>query len=477
MDPNIKSFQAPPLEYFTGDQMRTIHSASLEILEDLGVDVHHDEALALLKKAGAFIGQGRRVHIPTALAEWAVRQAPSRVVIYNRRGQATMFLENRNVYFGTGSDCPNLLDGETGQIRDFLSADVADAVRLVDALPNLDFTMSNGLASDFDPKAQYRNVYALMVRNTVKPQVVIAGDRKALKDIIDIAAAVVGGSETLRRKPLFVLYDEPTSPLVHSFEALDKLLFMAEAGLPTNYSPGIMAGGTGPVTMAGAVTLANAEILSGLVIHQLKNPGAPFIFGAGMSPLDMSSGQPTYSAPEAMMTQAGLCQIGRALYQLPTWGFAGCSASKLADEQAAAEAFTYIMAAGWMGSNLVHDVGYLEFGLTYSYELLVMCDEVIGQLRRMMEGITVDREHLAVEAIKRVGVGGHFVSDEHTFEHFRRNWRPVLTDRNSRPTWLDKGGSSMGRRARSRVARLLETHRPEPLPDKVEAEINEILDR
>ena len=316
-----------------------------------------------------------------------------------------------------------------------------------------------------------------MLRNTTKPQVIIAADKNVLKDIIDMAAAVRGDLGQLQRKPLFVLYDEPTSPLVHSNEALEKLMMMAEYRLPTNYSPGMMAGATGPVTMAGAVALANAEILAGLVVHQLKSPGAPFIFGAGMSPLDMSSGQPTYSAPEAMMTQAGVCQLGRALYGLPTWGFAGCSASKTTDEQAVNEAVSYIMMAGWMGSNLVHDVGYLEFGLTYSYDLLAICNESIGQLRRMMEGIRVDREHLAIEAIKRVGVGGSYVGDAHTFGHFRENWQPELTDRKTHKAWTKKGSTTMGRRAGERVREILDNHRPAPLPTDVDEAIDRILDK
>jgi len=355
--------------------------------------------------------------------------------------------------------------------------DVEDSIRLVDALPNVDFTMSNGLAADVSPETQYQHKYALMIRNTAKPQVITAGDKKSLNEIVDIAACVLGSREAVSQKPIFVLYDEPTSPLVHTREAMEKLLFMAEHRLPINYSPGMMAGASGPVTIAGAIALASAEILAGLVMHQLKNPGAPFIFGAGMSPLDMSSMQPTYSAPEAMVAQAGLCQIGRSLYNLPTWGFGGCSASKLADEQAVNEAATYIMMAGWMGTNLVHDVGYLEFGLTYSFDLLVMCDEVIGQVRRMMEGIQVDKEYLAVEAIKRVGPGGHFLDDDHTLTHFRENWRPGITDRRTYETWKAKGATTMGQRAKQKVKEILENYKPQPLPVDVDKQIDQIIGR
>ncbi len=476
MDLNVKRFNSTALEYLSEEQMRDIHSAALDILEDCGTIIHHEKSLALLQKAGAYVKDDRRVFIPNGLAEWAIRSAPSRVTVYDRSGKPAMFLEGRNVYYGTGSDCPNILDSFSGERRAFLSGDVADAVRLVDALPNIDFTMSMGLAPDFPSELQYQYKYAIMIRNSTKPQVITAADKISLNDITDIAAAVVGGREELSRKPVFVLYDEPTSPLVHINEAMEKLLFMAENNLPTNYSPGIMAGGTGPVTMAGAITQANAEILAGLVIHQLKNSGAPFIFGAGMSPMDMQSMQPTYSSPEAMITQAGLCQIGRCLYDLPTWGFGGCSASKLADEQAVNEAATYIMMSGWMGTNLVHDVGYLEFGLTYSFDLLVLCDEFIGQVRRMMEGIRVDKEYLAVDCIKRVGPGGHFLGQDHTLNHFKENWQPDLTDRKTHEDWNSRGAKSMGQLAKEKIKGILKNHRPTPLPAEVDAEIERILE-
>jgi len=477
MDPNATRFNSTPLEYFSDEQMRTVHAAALEILEDCGTIVHHEKSIGLLHKAGARIKDDRHVFIPGRLVESAINSAPSSVTVYSRTGEPAMTLEGRNVYYGTGSDCPYLLDSVSGERRDFLSGDVAETVRMVDALPNIDFTMSNGLAPDFPTDLQYQYKYALMIRNTTKPQVITAADKTALNDIVDMAAAVVGGRQALARKPIFVLYDEPTSPLVHIREAMEKLTFMAENHLPTNYSPGIMAGATSPVTMAGAIAQADAGILAGLVIHQLTNPGAPFIFGAGMSPMDMQSMQPTYSAPEAMMTQAGLCQIGRCLYNLPTWGFGGCSASKLADEQAVNEAATYIMMAGWAGTNLVHDVGYLEFGLTYSQDLLVMCDEFIGQIRRMMGGISVDRENLAVESIKRVGPGGHFLGDDHTLDHFRENWQPDLTDRRTYEDWQSLGAKSMAQQTREKIKQIRQSHQPLPLPPDVDAEIERILDR
>ncbi len=478
MDLTGHRFKARPLAYLTEEQMRDIHSASLQVLQDVGTVVHHPEARRLLVQAGARLVEGNRVHLPADVVEAALRSAPSRISIYDRRGNPAMYLEGRRTFFGTGSDCPYLLDSFSGERRPFQEEDVHQAVTLVDGLEHIDFCMSMGHLPMHGDQASYQVEYAAMLRHSSKPQVITAGDRQSLEDQTEMAAAVVGGLEQLRSRPLFVLYDEPTSPLTHSFEALDKLLFMAEHRLPSNYSPGIMAGGTSPVTLAGAITQANAEILAGLTIHQLKRPGAPFVHGAGVSPMDMRSMQPTYSAPEAIIGQAGLTQIGRDLYNLPTWGFTGCSASKLCDEQAVYEAYSYLYTAAHMGTNLVHDVGYLEFGLTYSLDLLVFCNEMIGQVLRLMDGIEVNAETLALEAMRRVGPGGHFLGDDHTFDHFRDNWTPELTDRNIFEVWQDSGkGRSMGQRVKDRIRTILDEHHPLPLTTEADAEIEAILKR
>lgn len=472
----VRTFNTSKFQTLTKEQMQEIHSASLSILQDIGMVIHHEEALKLLKKAGAYVSEGNRVYIPSSLAEWAIRTAPSRITVFDRNGKTGMFLEGYKVNYGTGSDCPYIYDSFTKQRRKFLYKDVEHAVTLCDYLPHIDFIMSMGLISDCKMDVTYQHEYAVMLRNSTKPQVITAADRESLDDIAEMAAAAVGGREQLSRKPIFVLYDEPSSPLQHSFTAIDKLLYMSEHRYPTNYSPGAMAGATCPITLAGAIAQSTAEILTGLVIHQLKNPGAPFVFGAGVSPIDMTSMQPTYSAPEAMMGQAGLCDMAR-FYNLPSWGFAGCSASKLPDEQAAIEASSYIMMAALMGTNLTHDVGYLEFGLTYSFDLLVMCNESIGQVKRLMQGIRVDKEYLALDAIRRVGPGGHYLGDEHTFNHFRENWQPDITDRNTFETWAANGGTSMGQRSTNKVEFILSSHKPQAVTPEVDAAIDRVLER
>ena len=193
-----------------------------------------------------------------------------------------------------------------------------------------------------------------------------------------------------------------------------------------------------------------------------------------MSPIDMSSMQPTYSAPEAMLSQAGLVELAH-YYNLPSWGFGGCSASKVADQQSVIEAAMYSMMSALMGCNIVHDVAYLEFGITNSFETLVMNNEIISQIKRLMGGITINREQLALDAIHRVGPGGNFLGDEHTFNHFRKNWKPDLTDRQTYESWVESGSKTMGDRAKEKINYILANHKPAPLSVDMIAELDRLL--
>ncbi len=193
-----------------------------------------------------------------------------------------MVLEGRNAYYGTGSDCNNILDTFTGEYRPFAEADMIDAIRLCDALKHVDFVMSMGLLRCAKPEHQYQIQYAAMLKYSKKPQVIIAADGPCLDDIVEIAASVYGGREALKVKPRFVLYDEPTSPLVHSAEAMEKLIYAAE-----NLVPQTMARYDGGCHGSGYPRRRHRTRDGGsavrLVLHQTVNPGAPFVFGAGMS--------------------------------------------------------------------------------------------------------------------------------------------------------------------------------------------------
>jgi len=471
---HFTSHQYPQMRMLSDDQIRDLHLAALEILERTGVAVQHERALELLTRAGARV-DGERVRIPGHLVDRAIRSAPERVVLSTRTGDRAMPLEDGRVFFGTGSDTPNTIDPETGQRRRSRRQDVANFARLCDALPNIDFIMSMGVASDAPDTALFIHEFADMVMGSSKPMVFTASDENDIAQIHRIAAAVAGGEDALRARPFLIHYSEPVTPLIHTPAGLAKLLFCADHGIPVAYVSGIGAGGSAPAALAGACALANAECLSGLVIHQLASPGAPFIYGANVSVLDMHTLVMTYGGPDLSLTNAAFAEMAR-FYRLPVWGLAGATDSKVVDAQAGIEATCSISAAILSRGNLVHDVGYIESGLTSSMEMLAMCDEIIAMLRILYTGLPMDKERLAVDVIDEVGPGGHFLVTEHTRRFFRTDhFLPRLIDRSNFQRWTQAGSTDLAGRANTRLREILASHQPAPVPDEAQAVIDEVL--
>jgi len=445
-------------------ELAEIHHASLEILRRTGVRVRCDEALELLRGAGCVVSDQDLVRFPAAVVEEALLHAPSRIVLCDRGGEPRVFLEGNRTFFGTGSDLPNFLDLETGERRPSRLSDVADTARLADSLPNLDFVMSMALPSDVPSVTSDRHSFLAMIENTAKPVVFTAWDDTGLADIIEMAEVVAGGSDRLALYPFLLPYLEPSSPLQHSETVLRKVLLMADRRLPFVYAPGPVEGASAPVTSAGSLAMANAEILSGLAIAQLRRPGTPVVYGSGSGPLDMRTTVATYSSPEFMLHCRGIAELGQRYYHLPTWGFAGCTDSKLPDIQAGIDSALWILWTALSGANLVHDIGYIESGMTCSCEMIVICDEVIGFVRRLLGGIEITPETLALDAIHEVGPGGDYVTAEHTLRHYKRCWYPDLFDRLSYKSWVDAGRPTLIERARAAARDAVARHTPEPLP-------------
>ena len=465
-------FKAPQFRKLSDDQLERIHHASLEILDRTGVCLHDQEAVDLLARAGVRVDEDRRARIPPGLVEWALSTAPRRVVLCDRHGRRVMPLERRNVFYGPGSDCPNILDHRTGQRRPGALRDIEEGIRLCDALPNIDFLMSLCVASDLEPATADRHQKRAMLTNSTKPILFVTTEFEGCVDAVAMAEIVVGGAEALRRNPLCACYINVTHPLRHNAEALRKLFFLAGKGLPTTYTPVVLRGASGPVTAAGALALANAGELAGLVLAQLKREGAPVILSGGTNDmLDMRTLGDIYAAPENRV----LCVEMAHYYGLPIFGLAGASDSKLPDEQAAAEAAFSLILESMAGAHLVHDVGYLESGMCNSFEQIVICDELIHFVKRFMRGLEVSEETLALDVIDQVGPDGDFLSTEHTRRHFREDWYARLLDRSGFDAWSAGGGKTLRQRARERVEEILADHRPEPLPADVQRKIDALI--
>ena len=464
----------PPVQFrsLTEGQIDLLHDASLEIMARTGMRFFSETALDLFKKAGADVSDGNLVRISQHLVEWALRSVPKNITIYDRTGQRAMALGGRRSYYGVGSDCSYIYDLDSRQRREPILEDVVQGVRLVDALPNIDFVMSMFMPSDVPQQVYERHQMAIMLQESTKPIVYVGMEAASTVCAIDMASAVAGGLQELQRYPFVINYVNVVSALRHNEQSVQRLLYAAQRNLPTIYAPGRSRGTIAPMTVAGALALGNAGHLAGLVLSQLTREGSPFLRskpgGCGM---DMRSMVSLYAAPDGGPFGWDLAHR----YDIPTFGEAGASDAKVFDAQAAAEAALTLLDNTLNGVNLVHDIGYLDCATTGSLELVAFCDELIGWLKRYFRNLEISEETLALDLIHEVGPDGQFVEAAHTLRHVRDDWVPTLMDRNNYYRWEALGGTTLQQRANDRVRSILEHHRAPSLPESVRDRLESIV--
>jgi trimethylamine--corrinoid protein Co-methyltransferase len=455
----------------TSAQCERLHRAAVSILERTGVRLELPRAVELLRGAGARVDADGIARIPPDLVTWALERAPRAFTVFDQTGAPAMELDGERTYYGPGSDCLNLLDHRTGARREPLMADVAGGVALVDALPNVDYAMSLVLPTDVDNRVADRHQMRAMLTRTRKPIVLVTYEASGCYDAVAMAEAVAGGSAALAARPFLACYVNTATGLLHNADALEKVIFLAERGIPILYIPGSQAGVTGPATQAGAVAHFWAGVLTGLVLAQVVREGAPVMTkGWGGGGLDMRTMVYGYANPDQRATAIALSRWA----DLPSFSLAGASDAKIVDEQAAAEAALSLAVESLAGPDVVHDLGYLESGLTYSFAQLAICDEIVGWLRHLRAPFDTGDEALALDLIDEVGPDGQFLATRHTLQHCREHYYPSLFERATFEAWRVKGGESLVERAGRRVDEILDAA-PEPAPLACDEELRAIV--
>jgi trimethylamine--corrinoid protein Co-methyltransferase len=463
----------PTIRILSDEDVHSIYGSSLKILEDTGIKLMAPEAVELLSAHGCSV-DGDRVRIPPEVVEKAVESTPSVFTLYDRRGEQGFEVGGMSVRFGTGPTTPNTLDFTTGKRRPTTVRDVEDAARVCDALDNIDWIMPLGSAQDVPAKVADVHEFEATVTNTTKPIAFICSDAQGIRDVVAMAAAARGTGPSLTERPFVLAFPEPICPLVHPKDAVEQILVAAELGIPLAYYPSPMSGATAPVTMAGMLALATADALTGLVVAQLKSPGTPVVLGFAANIMDMATGNLCHGFAEMSLAVAAHGEIMRAK-RIPSWGIAGLSDSKIVDEQAAVESAFSCLMNGLAGLNMVHDVGYMEMGMSGSVEMVVLSNEVIGMVRRVLAGIDVSEETIALDLVRKIGPGGNFLAEEHTVRHFREEiWPLSLMDRNGRDSWEADGALSLSQRVNRRSRELLKAHVPAEIGEDAKREISEI---
>ena len=451
-------------------QIDRVHEYTLQLLEQVGCAVLCEEARNLLGGRGCDVRDPERVKIPRSLVEEAIEAAPGRIEVFNRCGQLSMVLEQDACYYGTGSDCPTTLDLESGERRSSTKADVGRLALFCDSLPNIDFVMSYGIANDAPDGCNFVHQYEAMLLNTEKPVIVTGHGRNDMHSMAQMAAAALGREDQLRHTPPLILYTEPLSPLVHTEMGVGKGLVCCEYGIPFIYIGSPMMGASSPQSMEATLVQTVAESLSGLVIFQLKQPGAKFIFGGDATLMDMRNSIFSYGAPELQKLNAGLADMAH-FYQLPFFCIAGSTDSKVLDAQAGLEYALSIWNATLNGCNIIHDCGYLESGLTSSFESVLFADEVIDMVKYMLRPLKFDDDSVPLALMERVGPQGGYLLEQHTLEHFRSEcWYPRFLDRRNHARWREAGEQSLRQRLNVEARAIMQDLQPPPLrEDRVRA--------
>ena len=471
MRANYVQHGSPQFRILSDKQIEELHFATLQILERTGVAFECQEAIDILADAGADVSNPNRVKIPSYMVEQALRTAPKMITLYTREGEPAIVLNGQTgSHFGGFPDCPDILDPYTRKRRTCYVADIADNARLIDALPNIEWSYTSTAHPTLPGAIADKVTLLQFILNCSKPVVVEVLDVTSLREMIGLCSIVAGGEEQLRKKSFLCGSSEPVTPLVQGKDAMEKSLLCAKKGIPNVVYSMPMAGATTPATFAGCLAIANAEALSQLVVLQLKYPGAPVIYGSIPSIMDMKTTIYSYGAPEMSLMVGALTELCHH-YRLPMWGTAGCIDADVIGAQAGAEITYQILISALTGADLVHDVGLTYHATVLSPELMVLADEIIDMVKVLMGGIGINDETLPLGLIERLGPKSNYLAESHTLKYFREFWVPRIFDR----SFIKKEGvKDCEQLLNQRTIKILETHQPKPLPEDLVKELKKV---
>lgn len=461
------------MKVLSEEEIERIHSSSLRILEQVGIHMPHPEALKFMESAGAKVERSASlVKMPSQLVMDCVAKTPRWVILCGRDPKKDLGNQEDGPYYGTMAGATHFLDPTTGKRRYCTNADLAEITRLIDGLDNFTWLMPIATPQDVPRTTSDWFAWATTLQNTTKHIVGFAPGASAVRDVIKMGTAIAGSEQKFRERPFasFGILTRP--PLQYSWLSLDGLLEIVRQKLPFYLNAGCVAGATSPVTLAGTMALAHAEILGGITLAQSVNPGTPVFYASWSRIMDMRTGNVSLSSPEWSIFRVAFGQLARHL-GLPVRTAAMLCDAKIPDVQAGYEKGLTALTAS-MGGDLISGM-QLDSDKAVDLADLVIDDEVIGMTRRIIRGVEVTDETTAVDLISEVGHGGNYLATRHTMKHFRKEiWVPKITERRTWEAWEKDGGRDALSRAQQQAKEVLATHRPAPLPPDVVRELERI---
>ena len=404
----------------------------------------------------------RIVKIPEYILRKALQSAPSRFILHGRKPEFDVHVNTRNVYTIGGSSALFVFDLD-GRYRPATLQDLADLTRLQDALENLHVMHGIVNPQDIPQPGFCRRLFATVMKNTCRNYYSQAEDAEDVRDQVEMASMILGDKKQVRERPIFTEVVCMVSPLTHPAKMTEVLMESAKNGIPVYVEVDAQPGATSPVTLAGTLVEQNANVLCGITLAQLVNPSTPCIYAIASGIMDMATGNYSGGAPDTSLLHAATAQMAH-FYNLPFQGGTGIDAV-VSDAQAGYERALQVLACALGGVNFIHlSIGMMEQMLLAGYEQCVIDDEILGATFRILKGMEVNKNTIALDVIKEVGPGGNFLTHSHTLKNFRQvRWFPKLTNREKWADWEAKGAKDMRQRANEKARRILKEHHPQYL--------------
>ncbi len=441
------------------DDLGRIHEASLEIMVEVGIRFPSAKALDILEEGGCRVDRATQlVKFPAAVVMEAVAGAPREYVLAGRDPAADMLIDGQHCYLSNDASGVFVYDHRSGKKRPSTKRDAATSARFVDALPSLSYYWGPVVTSqDAPPASNALHDAEAVFNNTSKHfQTVTTVGENAARYVIEMAAAIVGGSAELRRRPILSFMECAVDPLGHDGPNLEANLVAAEHGLAAGFMPMPLAAGTGPATLAGNLVIQNAEALSGVALLQLAAPGTPCFMAGAPSVIDLKTGGYTGGSPEDYLLAAASTQLAH-FYGLPMAMGTMATGAKEPGWQAAIDDSLSTFASVMSGADMMNGAGLLNGSKILSYPHLVMETEIYSIVQKVAGGVEVTDETLAMDVIKKVGPGGTYLAERHTRRHMKEIWRPTVWDRVPYDSWLREGKKGALQRATEIADEILDS--------------------
>lgn len=465
------------LEVLSKDEIETIHSATIKLLGNVGIKIDAEDCRKLLQENGAEIDKNSNfVKFPETLIKEQLKHVPDSFKLYGRDGSFNFEVNTHSTQFGTIGTPVRIYDPSKKKgYRKVVLDDNIKQIRVVDSTDHIMASHIDVWPSDVNYLTVHTECIYVWAKNTRKPYGAGCYGRVASKDMINVMSIIVGGEKELIKRPRLIGFMNPTSPLHLPALMTNGLEVFAKFKQPTIVAPEALAGTSAPVTIAGLLTQTNAEILAGIVVAQLYNPGAPVFFGTVSHITDMRSGNSAIGSVETGLMTAGIAQLAR-YYNIPSRGLGGVTDSKCFDIQNGLERYQTLMFAAQAGINYITCAGTYEATLAEALELILIDDEIAGMINRAFNGVTVDEDTIGLDVIEKVATetkpGATFLSEKHTRTYMMKElYIPKLVNRNRRTTWLKKGEKDIITSASERVEQILKDFTEFEIPPDIDKEL------